>query len=413
MVYQRLSEKHTLSVAVKSLQAGLFGSLHGADWLQKCRKISPGTSGYSQARCLLPVSLVIRAVDIIISDVLEKLNGRLKWYNREVFLVDGSSLSAPHEEDIMERYPVSRNKRECYWPVIRIVTCHHLLSGIAVRPSIGPMYGPNRVSEQSLLKKQMTQLPLRSVIVADGNFGTFACTHHARTAGHDVVVRLSTPRLERILRLNNTSLSQGSVTWYASPSDLQNNREIPKGSSIKGKIIKASFKTPFGERKVIHIFTTLRHAPGKVAALYAQRWWIETDLRSIKDTVDMRVLNCKTADMVEKEIATGILAYSLVRATMAIAALRAGKEPRELSFSNTIDVIHAYLPVLQQAKTKIQASMIAETLLDQIARCEISKRKKKRKPQPRVKRGRSTPYRISNRPRRVLEDALFIESVVK
>ena len=127
---------------------------------------------------------------------------------------------------------------------------------------------------------------------------------------------------------------------------------------------------------------------------------------------NMRVLNCKSADMVEKEIVAGILAYSLVRATMAFAALRVGKDPRTLSFSNAVDVIHAHLPALQQAKTVPAAIDIAEQILDQIGHCTISYRKKKRLPQPRIKRSRTTPYRISNKPRQILVDAMFLKMAI-
>ena len=412
MIYQRLSAKHTLSVAVKNLRAGSFEKLHGSGWQQKCRKISLCTSGYSQARNLLPISLVNHATDVITGALLKRLENRLRWNGREVFLADGSSVSAPHEAEILKRYPASRNKRECYWPVIRTVTCHHLFSGVAIRPSVGPMYGPERVSEQALYKEQMTRVPANSIIVADGNFGTFACAYHATSAGHDVVVRLSSPRAKRILRLNSKSQNGGLVSWIASPSDVKNNSELPKESSIKGRIIQVTFKLLYQQQKQIYIFTTVRHSVDKIAALYAKRWWIETDLRTIKSTVDMRVLNCKSADMVEKEIVAGILAYSLVRATMAFAALRVGKDPRTLSFSNAVDVIHAHLPALQRAKTVPAAIDITEQILDQIGHCTISYRKKKRLPQPRIKRSRTTPYRISNKPRQILVDAMFLKMAI-
>lgn len=412
MIYQRLSAKHTLSAAVKSLQAGLFKKLHGSAWQEKCQTMSVCTSGFSQAREYLPVSLINGVADLINEMLLKQLGERLKWYGRQVFLADGSTLSAPHEDDILERFPASRNKRECYWPMLRIVTCHHLLSGVATRPSLGAMYGPNRVSEQALFKKQVSQLPVNSIIVADGNFGTFACTFHAVSAEHDVVVRLSSPRAERILRNNDLAGKDGIVIWTPSEADIRNNHELPKRSSIKGRIIKATVKLLYQQQREIYIFTTARQSPDKIAALYAKRWSIETDLRTIKSTVDMRVLNCKSADMTEKEAVVGILAYSLVRATMAFAAIRAGIEPRALSFSNAVDVIHAYLPALSQVRNLNEALNITDKILQQVARCTISPRKKKRLPQPRIKRSRTTPYRISNKPRHVLVEAMFLNMAI-
>ncbi len=43
-------------------------------------------------------------------------------------------------------------------------------------------------------------------------------------------------------------------------------------------------------------------------------------MRSIKCTMQMEVLRCKTPDMVHKEIWTHLLAYNLLRTVMAVAA---------------------------------------------------------------------------------------------
>ena len=57
-----------------------------------------------------------------------------------------------------------------------------------------------------------------------------------------------------------------------------------------------------------------------LATLYRARWNNELDLRSIKDTMQMRHLRCKTPELVHKEIWTHILAYNLIRTIIAQAA---------------------------------------------------------------------------------------------
>lgn len=51
-----------------------------------------------------------------------------------------------------------------------------------------------------------------------------------------------------------------------------------------------------------------------LGALYKMRWNIEVDFRVIKATLEMDVLRCKTAPMVNKEISVYFLAYNLVAA---------------------------------------------------------------------------------------------------
>jgi hypothetical protein len=57
----------------------------------------------------------------------------------------------------------------------------------------------------------------------------------------------------------------------------------------------------------------------------------ELDLHSIKQTMQMDVLRCKTPAMVQKELWGYLLAYNLLRAAMAQAILEHGVLPRQVS----------------------------------------------------------------------------------
>ncbi len=56
------------------------------------------------------------------------------------------------------------------------------------------------------------------------------------------------------------------------------------------------------------------------AIYFERRWEAEVDIRSIKVTMQMDILRCKTPDMVHKELWTHLLAYNLLRTVMAVAA---------------------------------------------------------------------------------------------
>src|SRR6185369_4092265 len=70
----------------------------------------------------------------------------------------------------------------------------------------------------------------------------------------------------------------------------------------------------------------------QIGDLYERRWEGEVDIRSIKSTLKMDVLRCKTPEMVRKEIWAHLLAYNLLRTAMAVAAAENGIEPRQVSF---------------------------------------------------------------------------------
>ena len=83
-----------------------------------------------------------------------------------------------------------------------------------------------------------------------------------------------------------------------------------------------------------------------LAALYRARWNQELDLRSIKSTMQMDVLRCKTPELVHKEVWTHILAYNLIRTIMAQAACRHDIEPRTISFKGTLQTLKAFQPLI-------------------------------------------------------------------
>lgn len=52
---------------------------------------------------------------------------------------------------------------------------------------------------------------------------------------------------------------------------------------------------------------------------------MELDIRTVKETLHLDVLRCKTPEMVRKELRTGILVYNLIRQTIVEAAIAAGR----------------------------------------------------------------------------------------
>jgi hypothetical protein len=97
-------------------------------------------------------------------------------------------------------------------------------------------------------------------------------------------------------------------------------------------------------------FTTLDLKPKRILALYRLRWNIETDLRSLKRTLELHQVTCKTKDIVEKDVTMAVCAYNVVRAVISLSASKAGLRPRQLSFSTAQDAVMAAWPYLQRAR---------------------------------------------------------------
>src|SRR4030067_3644273 len=85
-----------------------------------------------------------------------------------------------------------------------------------------------------------------------------------------------------------------------------------------------------------------------LGALYKMRWNIEVDFRTIKATLEMDVLRCKSQPMVDKEIEGYFLAYNMVRWAMAKAALLADVLPRMLSFAGAKRLLGTFADQLRR-----------------------------------------------------------------
>ena len=53
----------------------------------------------------------------------------------------------------------------------------------------------------------------------------------------------------------------------------------------------------------------------------------------------LRMLRCKTPEMVQKEIAVHLLAYNIIRGNLAQATIMHNKIPRQLSFRSTVQLV--------------------------------------------------------------------------
>ena len=124
---------------------------------------------------------------------------------------------------------------------------------------------------------------------------------------------------------------------------------------LRVRVEKRGFRT-----KDIVVVTTLLDAEAyprdELAALYRDRWNAELDIRSIKQTLRMDVLRCKTPDLVRKEIWAHLLVYNLIRGAMAEAARRHKVMPRRLSLQRARQTFQAFRDELNRVPAKVASA---------------------------------------------------------
>jgi len=393
MMRQRLDARGTLESTVAQLALGHFDPLLSQCKRVQERKIGLATGGYCQARQNLPKMLMERAVEEIVQRLRNHLSERLPQLDRPVYVIDGSSLQLDPYPELSQAYPPARNpRRPSHWPVLRIVVLHDLVTGLAQEPRWGPMYGPQAVSEQALAEQAMSPLPPGGVLIADRNFGIFAIAHSARQKGQDVVVRMTEQRAKRLVGVPISQPGVYPVEWKPSGRE-QKKYGFRSGDAIQGRLI--AWRIGRGRNQQwLYLFTTLLLPPEEVVDLYGKRWHIETDLRSLKQTVRLNHMSVQSVDMMEKELLAALLAYNLVRAVMCLAARKTGIHPRQLSFTYAYNLVQdGIVNVLAGPTLAVQVERM-DRLVDLVARCKLPKRTKRRAyPRAVWGRGRAFPTR--------------------
>ena len=117
----------------------------------------------------------------------------------------------------------------------------------------------------------------------------------------------------------------------------------------------------------------------------------------------MEMLRCKSPEMLEKEIWTYLLAYNLIRLTMAEAAQAHDKEPRRLSFKGAIQAINTFIPKIQLA-SESRKDVLYQTMLRVIASQEVGNRPGRK--EPRAVKRRPKPFPRLNMSRQAWRDSI-------
>jgi putative transposase len=401
MIGQRLGGGASLESAVLQLLRGLPATF----WPKPCRRmqrwrqmpLSSHTGAYNKARQRLPLTVVQHSSDRIFEQLTAASYGGVPAIGRRTFFFDGTSVRLAHSDKLCQSYPPSSNSNgDSHWPVIRMLVAHDLQSGLAMRPEWGPMYGARAVSEQRLFEISIQRLPLQSVVVGDANFGVFSVAYTTVQHDHDVLLRLTQQRAERLAGGPLQDGTDRQIAWKPSRDDRRSHPDLPAEACVRGRLIVRQVQPSDGAAPfLLALFTTLDLTIDEVLKLYGQRWNIETDLRSLKSTLQLEQLTCSTPEMVAKELNLAMAAYNLVRAVTCLASQQTGIPPRGYSFTRVQNVINAFTPLIVAAQNACEAQQHFDRMMYYVKQAKLPHRNRKRPSYPRAiwPRGESFPKR--------------------
>jgi len=316
--------------------------LEGIQWLRNpsAKLKVAGKSGISQARTRLGWEPVRRLHDEVVKPIAVRAT-KGAWYRGwRLVSLDGSTLDVADEkanEEAFGRPGASRGSSA--YPQIRFVSLvengTHVLFGSQMAD-----YGTGEIA---LAKTVLAWFRKGMLCLADRQFFGFEFWNQGRSSGADLLWRI-----KKNLRLAcEQRLGDGSYLSRIYPSE-RDWRHRTNGVVVR--VIDYCLEGVAGAEPIYRLVTSIldhEKAPAKeLAALYHQRWEIETALDELKTHLRGAkiVLRSKTPDLVRQEFYGLMMAHFAIRGLMHEAALKADEDPDRLSFLHAVRVVRRQLP---------------------------------------------------------------------
>jgi hypothetical protein len=390
---QALSEDHSCRDTVSRIIAH-----RAASGLDPC---SPNTASYCNARARLPTAVLRSLARRTAQQLQAGLPEVWKWNGRNVFIADGSHVSMPDTPANQAGYPQPVVQQPGIgFPLARLAVLLSLATGACHDLALAP-YAGKGTGETTLLRQMYGSLQPGDVVVADALFDNYFIACELRQRGIELVARV---QAERVGSRTVRSGPGGDVIVWQRPNKPrgmsgEQYRSYPESLTMRQVSVDARGKGNRAEQfKVITTILDASIGGGQIGSLYERRWDGELDVRSIKSTMKMDILRCKTPEMVRKEIWAHLLAYNLLRTVMAVAASENDVEPREISFKGAKQALTAFAPKLEAARFQHRAGLV-DAMLQAVAYHRVGDRPGRW--EPRARKRRPKPSKRLNQPRHV------------
>jgi hypothetical protein len=369
------------------------------------RPCSAETGAYCQARKRLPEEFFSQIARQTGRQLDAKAKSNWLWKNRRVYIFDGATVSMPDTYANQQAYPQPpQQKPGLGFPLMRIAVIFSLACGAVLDLGMCRYAGKGQ-SELALLRQLWSIFQPGSIMLADRLMCAWTELVMLKQRDVDSVCRFTSHRKADFRRGKRLGKDDHIVTWHKPTKprsiDRQTYNTLPESLTIRE--CRVPIAQPGFRVKVVAIATTLldhvAYPPSELAKLYRARWNAELDLRSLKQTLQMDVLRCKTPELVRKELWTHILAYNLIRTIIAQAAHKHDVEPRSISFKGAIQTLEAFQPViaLQGEHDAARRLSLYHILLDAIATHRVADRPDRY--EPRVKKRHHRKFAYLRKPR--------------
>jgi hypothetical protein len=310
--------------------------LEGLQWLRLGVTVTiAGKSGISQARTRLGSDVMRRLHDELVEPVA-RADSKGAWYRHwRLVSLDGSTLDVadePGNDAAFGRPGASHG--DAAFPQIRFVS----LVENGTHVLFATQMAGCTTSEIALARTVLPALRPGMLCLADRNFFGYEMWNAARATGADLVWRG-----KKNARLNRDQpLPDGSYISHIYPCERDRRH---KTNGVAVRVIDYTLEGVDGAEDIYRLVTTIldpETAPAaELAALYHERWEIETALDELKTHLRGAkiVLRSRTPDLVRQEFYGLLMLHFAIRGVMHEAAIKGNVDPDRLSFVHAVRVI--------------------------------------------------------------------------
>jgi len=373
------------------------------------------TGDYCKARAKLSAAALRDLACEVAAEVEQQADAGWLWKGLHAKLVDGFTFTMPDTEKNQAEYPSPKTqKKGVELPIARAAVILSLATACALDLAVGP-YSGKETGETALLRQLLGSFVSGDVAVTDRFYCSFMMIALLLCNNVHVCARMHQRRHVDFRRGRRLGKYDHLIVWTKPQRPMWMDQEtynaIP--DTLEMREIRYNVVQPGYRSKTITIATTLTdvetYSKEDIAQLYGFRWNSELDIRSIKQSLNLCHVRCKSPEMVRKELWTTLLGYNLIRITAAAAALLHDKQPRQISFTGTCQyVLSSWMLASCEAITADRLERLCRQLLSQLAECEVANRPGRL--EPRVLKRRRHGYKLMQEPRHVLRAKLLNDS---
>jgi hypothetical protein len=351
VVYYVLALALFAGVAYEEVLRCLVEALRGASWWPNPREPwrtwrIPAKSALVQARARLGAE-PLRVLFEQAARPLATTHTPGAWYRGwRVLALDGTCLDVadtPANQQAFGRPGTGRGQGVGAFPQVRLVALAECGTHAITRVAVGSC----TLGELTLAPQVLGGLGPGTLALADRGLLAVELWRQAKATGAQLLWRAKTGTTGHALPVDQ-ELADGS--WLSRLDAGGHRRRDPRGP-VMVRVLDYTIDDPGrpGHQQRYRLVTSIldpAQAPAaELAALYHQRWELESALAELKthQRGPRAILRSKTPEGVEQEVYAHLLVHYAIRALMHQAALDAHTDPDRLSFVRSLRIVRRQL----------------------------------------------------------------------